>query len=71
MENYELKYGSTVEDSERVGRFKTEEECFKKIKELKPDSPYLRWWGGLITTVDYGSHTKFFYIIDLDIYYYD
>ncbi len=71
MERYELKYGSTIEDSKRIGRFKTQEECFEKIGELKPDAPYLRWWGGYITTVDYGMHNMFFYILDLDVYYYD
>lgn len=71
MERYELKYGPTIEDSERIGRFKTQEECFEKIGELKPDAPYLRWWGDQLTTVDYGMHNMYFYILDWDLYYYD
>lgn len=71
MDRYELKYGSTIEGSKRIGRFKTQKECFKKIGELKPDALYLRWWGDYITTVDYGMHNMFFYILDLDVYYYD
>lgn len=36
----------------------------KKVeKETGQRPPYLRFWGDKITTIDYGSHTSFFYAI--------
>lgn len=69
-----LFYG-TPDFMELVGTFKDEEEIFYGIKEFlerKKIKPYYyRMWpvnydDGEYTKVDYGSHSKFFFIRELD-----
>lgn len=64
----ELRHGHNIDESKLVGLFTTEDDCFAEmINREKFDIPYFRVWGtDTIKKVDYGKHTKFYFIVQLD-----
>ena len=65
----ELRKGKNAVDSKLIGTFKTTDECFTAMWEREGfNPPYFRVWGtDECKTVDYGSHTLFYYIFDVTI----
>lgn len=63
----ELKKGKNLDDAETIGIFPSEQDCFAKMWESDDfSSPYFRTWGTeFVKTVDYGSHTDFYFIVKI------
>lgn len=73
---YFLLQGSTFADSKPIAMRETEQEIYKAmsdyIKNYRIKSYYQRAWhepslADGYTVIDYGSHSNFFYIFELEI----
>lgn len=64
----ELRKGQHEDETTLIGTFNTEDECLVRLYENEGFlPPYIRTWGtSKLKNVDYGSHTWFYYIINLD-----
>lgn len=63
----ELRHGENLNNSKVIGIFPTEQDCFAEMWQREDfSSPYFRTWGTeFVKTVDYGSHSKYYFIVKI------
>lgn len=64
----ELRYGTNLDEAKAIGIFPSEEDCYEEMwSRADSDIPYFRTWGTeFVKTVDYGSHSKFYYMVKIN-----
>lgn len=64
----ELRHGENLDTAKAVGIFQNEHDCYTEMWDREGfDPPYFRTWGTeFVKTVDYGSHSKFYYMVKIN-----
>ena len=64
----ELRHGENLDTAKAVGIFPNEKHCYEEIwSRADSDIPYFRTWGTeFVKTIDYGSHSKFYYMVKIN-----